>query len=530
LDISLLAVLRSNDTLSSSLFGDAVSTSGDTIVVGDYMDDKYGTDSGATYVFVRDGLTWIQQAYLKGSNTEAGDQFGRSVSISGETIVVGAIGEDSNATGVNGTQTDNSATDSGAAYVFVRVGTIWTQQAYLKASNTGAGDHFGFSVSISEDTIVVGARYEDSNATGVNGTQADDTTDSGAAYVFVRDGTSWTHQAYIKASNTGTEDRFGSAVSISGNTIVVATYAEDSSATGVNGTQTDNSADNSGAAYIFVREGTTWAQQAYLKASNTREADWFGYSVSISGDTIVVGAYGEDSNDTEVNGDQNNDGAEQSGAAYVFVRNNSIWTQQAYLKASNTEAGDHFGFSVSISGDTIVVGARWEDSSATGVNGMDYDVGSTEKSGAAYVFGRDGGSWTQQAYLKPNVSSLNIQFGRVVAVGEFIVVGEDRTVTVFGSDGSTTGTTGTTATTATTATTGTTGTTATTAITATTDTTATTATTATTGTTAPTATTEPAGTSSITGDVMLCASGTDILQLSPLHSPVYTQRLTPQIL
>ena len=129
------------------------------------------------------------------------------MAVSGDTVVVGAIGEDSNATGVNGDQSDNSATDSGAAYVFVRSGTNWSQQAYLKASNTGAGDHFGISVAVSGDTVVVGAHGEDSNATGVNGNQSDNSAiDSGAAYVFVRSGTNWSQQAYLKASNTGADD------------------------------------------------------------------------------------------------------------------------------------------------------------------------------------------------------------------------------------------------------------------------------------------------------------------------------------
>src|SRR5690606_29875211 len=143
---------------------------------------------------------------------------------------------------------------------------------------------------------------------------------SGAAYAFVRNGTEWTQQAYLKASNTGANDYFGYSVSISGDTIVVGAIYEDSNATGVNGNQNNNGASGSGAAYVFVRDGTTWTQQAYLKASNTGADDYFGYSVSISGDTIVVGAVQEASNATGVNGDQNNNGASGSGAAYVFVR------------------------------------------------------------------------------------------------------------------------------------------------------------------------------------------------------------------
>ena len=296
-------------------------------------------DQEAVYPLTVDPL--IQQAYLKASNTGAGDQFGYSVAISGDTVVVGAYTEDSNATGVNGNGGDNSAGGAGAAYVFVRSGGSWTQQAYLKASNTDAGDFFGGSVAISGDTVVVGAIYEDSNATGVNGNGEDDSAaNAGAAYVFVRSGGSWTQQAYLKASNTGAVDWFGASVAISGDTVVVGATYEDSNATAVNGNEGDNSAANAGAAYVFVRSGVSWTQQAYLKASNTDAGDWFGHSVAISGDTVVVGASGEDSNATGVNGNEGDNSAAYAGAAYVFVRSGGSWTQQAYLKASNTGAGD----------------------------------------------------------------------------------------------------------------------------------------------------------------------------------------------
>src|SRR4029079_13738367 len=184
---------------------------------------------------------------------------------------------------------------AGTAYVFVRSGTNWTQQAYLKASNTeGAspparplGDEFGASVAISGDTIVVGANFEDSNATGVNGNQTNNSaTDSGAAYVFVRSGTNWSQQAYLKASNTGARDGFGVGVSVSGDIVAVSAPSEDSNAIGVNGSQTNNLATDSGAVYVFARSGTNWTQQAYVKASNTGADDNFGEPAVLSGDTL----------------------------------------------------------------------------------------------------------------------------------------------------------------------------------------------------------------------------------------------------
>ena len=370
------AYLKASNTGFNDRFGYSVAIDGDTIVIGARGEDSWATgvngdqnlsnafSAGAAYVFVRNGETWSQQAYLKASNTQGSDFFGHSVAISGNTIVVGALGEDSSAREINGNQNDNSAPQAGAAYVFVRSGNAWSQQAYLKGSNTAFGYFFGSSVSISDDTVVVGAHR---------------TQITGAAYVFVRNGSTWAEQAYLRASNPDSFDMFGAAVSISGNTLVVGAPEEAS-----NGGQSDNSTGAAGAAYIFVREGSTWTQQAYLKASNTNQGDNFGRSVAISGEAVVIGASLEDSNAAGIDGNQADNSATDSGAAYVFVRNGDTWSQQAYLKASNTDASDQLGYAVAISSDTVVVGATLEDSLATGVNGSQgndfFDTG------ASYIF------------------------------------------------------------------------------------------------------------------------------------------------
>jgi hypothetical protein len=394
-------------------------------------------DRGAHYPISVDPM--VQQAYLKASNSDANDNFGWSVSVSGDTVVVGAPNEASAATGVNGDQSDESAPGAGAAYVFVRTGSTWSQQAYLKASNTEAGDDFGSTVSSFGDTVVVGASGEDSGASGVNGDGTDNSAiNAGATYVFVRTGANWSQQAYLKASNTEEGDEFGSSVLISDDLIVVGAIGESSGATGVNGDQDDNSASGSGAAYVFVRSGTTWSQQAYLKASNTDPTtlDYFGWSVACSGESVVVGALLEASTATGVNGDQFNNGAPEAGAAYVFVRNGGVWSQQAYLKASNTGAGDNFGGAVAISGDTIVVGAIGEDSFASGINGNQAD-NSAMVAGAAYVFTRTLGTWTQQAYLKSSNPWTQDIFGASVGVsGDTVVVG------AWGEDSAATGVNG----------------------------------------------------------------------------------------
>jgi len=422
------AYLKASNTDASDLFGVSIAVAGDTVIVGAFSEDSSATgvngnqannsadESGAAYVFVRSGSSWVQQAYLKASNTEEGDTFGSVVAISGNTIVVGAPAEASSTTGVNGLQTDNSAPGSGAAYVFVRSGSVWTQQAYLKASNTNMNDAFGFSVAVSGDTVVVGANIEASNAVGVNGNQADNSAlQAGAAYVFVRSGNVWTQQAYLKASNTNAADNFGYAVSVSGETIVVGALQERSNATGVNGNQANNSLLSAGAAYVFTRTGSTWSQQAYLKASNTELRDQFGSSVAVSGDTALVGAIGEDSSAVGVNGNQTDNAASGAGAAYVFVRSGSVWSQQAYLKASNSNANDTFGFALALDADTVVVGSPFEESNALGINGNQLD-NSAPGAGAAYVFGRSGTAWKQRAYLKASNTDAGDAFAGSVAV------------------------------------------------------------------------------------------------------------------
>jgi hypothetical protein len=398
------AYLKASNTGTGDQFGTSVALSGDTLAVGAWGEDSVATgvggsqtdntasNSGAVYVFRRAGTAWQQEAYLKASNTGTSDSFGTSVALSGDTLAVGAVGEDSTATGVNGNQADNSASSSGAVYVFRRAGTAWQQEAYLKASNTGTSDSFGTSVALFGDTLAVGAPGEASAATGVGGNQADNSAPfSGAVYVFRRAGTAWQQEAYLKASNTGASDSFGTSVALSGDTLAVGATREDSTATGVNGNQADNSARESGAVYVFRRSGTTWQQEAYIKASNTGagenigDGDFVGTSVALAGDTLAVGALGEASAASGLNGNQADNSAPFSGAVYVFHRTGSDWEQEAYLKASNTDTYDCLGISVALAGDTLAVGAYQEASAATGVGGNQAD-NSAPFSGAVYIF------------------------------------------------------------------------------------------------------------------------------------------------
>ena len=364
--------------------------------------------------------------YVKASNTEANDRFGIAVSLSadGSTLAISAVNEDGSSTGANGNQSDNSAGNSGAVYVFRRTGDVWSQQAYLKASNTDADDQFGNAVSLSADgnTLVVGAFFEDSNAGSVNGNQSDNSAStSGAAYVFSRTADVWSQQAYVKASNADSLDRFGGAVALSadGNTIAIGAREESSGATGVNGNQADNSLVGAGAVYVFVRTGNEWSQQAYVKASNTEVFDLFGTAISLSadGNTLVVGADGEASSATGIDGNQNDNAAVNAGAVYVFGRSGDEWSHEAYVKASNAGAGDLFGFAVSLSadGNILAVSAPREGSSVIGINGNQSDNAAAD-SGAVYVFSRSAGAWSQQAYVKASNTNAGDQFGFSVSL------------------------------------------------------------------------------------------------------------------
>jgi len=386
--------------------------------------------------------------YVKASNAEANDWFGISVALSsdGNTLAVGAWGEDSNATGIStdgAGEADNSASNAGAVYVFSRNSGSWSQQAYVKASNTGVSDEFGRSMALSSDgnTLVVGALHEDSNARGIStdgsGEEDNSAANAGAVYVFSRNSGSWSQQAYVKASNSEAGDLFGYSMALSsdGNTLVVGALGEDS---------------NAGAVYVFSRNSGSWSQQAYVKASNFEAGDLFGRSMALSGDgtTLAVGANSEDSNATGISTDgtgEDNNSASEAGAVYVFNRNSGSWSQQAYVKASNAEAADWFGRSMALNsdGNTLVVGALHEDSNARGIstNGSGEEDNSATNAGAVYVFSRNSGSWSQQAYAKASNAEADDRFGRSMALssdGNTLVVGalrEDSNAIGISTDG-----------------------------------------------------------------------------------------------
>lgn len=367
--------LLANDGTAGDRLGQAVAIQGDTAVVGAFEDDANGARSGSVYIFIRSGSSWTQQAKLTASDAAEGSKFGFAVALDGDTVVIGAPGDsgDSGAVyvftrsgatwsqqskitasspiinlwfgqsvAVNGDTAVigeplryNGAIVSGVAYIFTRSGAVWSERATLTSADGAAGDRFGNTAAMSGNTVIVGAQWDN---VGANNNQ-------GSAYVFTGSGASWTQQARLISSDGAASDYFGNSVAISGDTAVIGAVNND-----VNGS-------DSGAAYLFTRSGTTWSQLSRLDINDAVVDDWVGGSVAIDGDTAIISANGNGS----------------SGAAYVFTRSGTTWSQQSRISSDGATLGDNFGVPVAIDGDTAVIGA-YDDND----NGVD--------SGAAYVF------------------------------------------------------------------------------------------------------------------------------------------------
>ena len=305
-----VARLLAFDGAGNDNFGQSVAVDGDTAVIGAHGDDDNGEGSGSAYVFTRSGGTWSEYQKLTASDGDVYDHFGGSVAMDGNTDIISAHGDDDNGEG------------SGSAYVFTRSGGTWSEQAKLLASDGYTGDWFGSSVAVDGNTAIVGAPNDD-----------DDGSQSGSAYIFTRSGTTWSEQAKLLASDGAGGDFFGRSVVVDGDTAVI-------------GAQEDG---QSGSAYVFTRLGGTWSEQAKLLASDGDTRDWFGSSVAVDGDTAIVGAHGDDDN------------GEDSGSAYVFTRSGGTWSEQAKLLVSDGAADDFFGWLVAIDGDTAIIGAPNDD-------------------------------------------------------------------------------------------------------------------------------------------------------------------------
>lgn len=353
-----------SDGVAENFFGYSVAISGDYAVVG-----AYGVSSfqGKAYVFARLGNNWVQQAILTAPGGVAGDYFGISVAISGDNIVVGAYGRDV-ARPLTFPAVTN--TDQGAAYVFVRSGTTWTQQATLTNSDGAANDLFGKSVAISGDYIMVGAADK---TVGSNSYQ-------GKAYIYARSGTTWTQQANLSAGDGAAGDYFGRSVALTADYAIV-------------GASQKTVGTNQGKAYIYTRSGTNWTLQAGLTPSDGGSYTRFGLSVAIQGDYAVVGA------------------PTVGSKVYPYARSGTSWVALTPLAPSSLVAGEALGASVALSGDYLLVGT---------------DIDSYTLQRRAYLYQRSGVGWSfvRQIIDESSIYSNNSWGSVGISNGSFIIGGD----------------------------------------------------------------------------------------------------------
>ena len=340
-------------------FGSSVSISANTLICGAESDDTaFGTQTGSAYIYTKTAGHWTLHEKILPNDPEPEDSFGTAVSVSGDFAIISA------------TRDDDRGTDSGSAYIFTKFADSWLQIDKLLASDGEEEDRFGASVSISDDTAVVGARFNDSPD-----------RNTGSVYIFVRDGLFWNQQAKITPNDVERNDEFGTAVSISGDTLIVSSPND------------DDNGSNSGSAYIFTRAKGVWTQQAKLLPDIGAALDEFGLSVSIIGDTALIGA------------PMNDQLGSNSGTAYTFTRSKGIWTQQQHLLPDDGTENIRFGNAVAISDNTALIGA---------FRSSDFDAGS----GAAYYFQNTKGSWIQRAKLVPSDPDRGDLFGNAVAIDD----------------------------------------------------------------------------------------------------------------
>ncbi len=352
----------------SDNFGFSVSVSGDTAVIGAKGDDDNGLRSGSAYVFRFNGTDWVQEIKLLPDDGVDTAAFGYSVSISGDTIVIGARYDDDN------------GWRSGSAYVYRLNGVMgsgWKQETKLRADDGATEDWFGASVSTSGDTAVIGADRNDDNGNG-----------SGSAYIYRFNGTGWVQEAKLLPTDTTAGNLFGNSVSVSGDTALIGAPGDDDNGSG------------SGSVYVYRFNGTSWAQEAKLLPTDGAEGDQFGSSISVSGDAAVIGS------------PHNDDYGDQTGSAYVFRFDGTNWVQEAKLLASDGTSYDEFGNSVSISGNTAVIGAFRHDDHGASIQG------------SVYMFRFDGTDWVQEAEMFAGDGVGSSGFGLSVS-GDTAVIGTD---------------------------------------------------------------------------------------------------------
>lgn len=355
--------LLPSDGSARDEFGVSVSIAGNTAVVGSIYDDDLGGDAGSAYVFVEENGVWTQQAKLLAKDGRQGDYFGISVAIAGNRIIVGAA------------EATTDGVRTGAAYVYDRVADVWTFTQKLNPSTALTNDYFGYAVALEGDVAVIGAPQTDAVA-----------YDSGAAYVFRFDGTQWNEVDKIWAATGGTYGFFGGSVALWGTTALI-------------GQWDDGSGDDKGSVFAYKENNGSWLLQEELKASDASQGDTFGFSVAIYKNKAFIGAPFRDS------------GCDNSGAAYVFGRYNEDWCEEQIIIPEDKNASQAFGSSVATWGDMAAIGSYWDED-----NG--------EYSGSAYAYRNIDDVWTYQFKYVPQDGVVGQLFGISAAMdGDRVIVG-----------------------------------------------------------------------------------------------------------
>eukprot|EP00931_Biecheleriopsis_adriatica_P068402 TRINITY_DN42368_c0_g1_i1.p1 TRINITY_DN42368_c0_g1~~TRINITY_DN42368_c0_g1_i1.p1 ORF type:complete len:603 (+),score=105.12 TRINITY_DN42368_c0_g1_i1:47-1810(+) len=345
--------LRAEERSFKDRFGRSVDISGDTVIVGAEGDNDYGANSGAAYIFVRQADSFVEQAKLTAEDGYHGVYMGKSVSVSGDVALIGAYRDSMH------------KDDGGSAYFFRRSFDVWTQQAKIVPEDAAANQLFGYRVDVNGNTALVVSRDNPEHNI------------SGAVYVFQEKDNSWVQTAKLQSPRASTS-RFGTSVSLGEDTVMVGAEEE------------SDSGDTVGVVYAFTRNGSAWSEPQRL--AGDEPGDHFGSTVSLSGNTSFIGAHTRSAK------------GEASGAVYVFTRDRGRWTEEQKLIAEDADANDGFGYSVSVSDNTAVIGAYRDEH-----RGIDH-------SGSGYVFVRTGSRWVQQSKLAPNKAVAGAEFGSVTSI------------------------------------------------------------------------------------------------------------------
>lgn len=356
--------LQASDSAAHDDYGITVALSDDTVVVGVPFDNTDAFNAGSVYIYTHNNGVWSLLQRLVASDSAPGDQFGWALALQGDTLIIGARFD------------DDQGFNSGSAYVYSRKAGLWAEQQKLTANDGSENDQYGLAISMAGDTTIIGAPFDD-----------DKGFDSGSAYVYSRDGGLWSLQQKLAANEGSPGDQFGWSVALQDDNALIGARFD------------DDQGFNSGAAYFFGLDAQAWVQKQKLTAADGSINDQFGWVVALHGDTAVVGARFDDNKGIN------------SGSAYVYTRHEHKWWLQQHLTASDGELGNQYSWAIALGSDTLIIGAPF--------NSIKRPL-----SGSCYVYQRNGDSWSEKQKLAAGVELLAERYGTSIALeGNTLLIG-----------------------------------------------------------------------------------------------------------